>query len=57
MRKKVGNEDDSGKDTMRKEKSQDNRISLEAREESASLKVTTMSNAVDWLEVKMISRR
>lgn len=42
---------------MRKEKSQDNRMSLEPREENASLKVTTMTNAVDWLEVKLMSRR
>ena len=42
---------------MRKEKSQGNRMSLEPREKNASLKVTTMTNAVDWLEVKLMSRR
>lgn len=38
--------------SARKEKNQDNMMSLETREESASLKVTTVSNAEDWLEVK-----
>lgn len=56
-KKEVENEEDSGKETVKKpsgreEKNQDNMTSLEAREESASLKVTTVSNAVDWLEVK-----
>lgn len=49
-KKEVENEEDSGKETVKKpsgreEKNQDNMTSLEAREESASLKVTTVSNA------------
>lgn len=52
-KKEVANEKDSGKETMRKrqheKKNQDNMMSLETREESTSLKVTTVSNAEDGL--------